>query len=120
MKIVLLESHNLSYGGSGTYSNNREGSLINCLIYNNESVNAASVVRLSAAGGNGFACKVDIINTTMTKNISGVNKTVILNNVSYSKIQNSIIYDNGGFQPIDLTGNAPSTSNRFIRESKNF
>tara|TARA_R110001606_G_scaffold163657_1_gene307931 strand:+ start:4002 stop:6500 length:2499 start_codon:yes stop_codon:yes gene_type:complete len=110
-----VESNNLSYGGSGTYSNNREGSLINCLIYNNESVNAASVVRLSAAGGNGFACKVDIINTTMTKNISGINKTVILNNVSYSKIQNSIIYDNGGFQPIDLTGNAPSTSNNIIQ-----
>lgn len=110
-----VESNNLSYGASGTYSNNRHGSLINCLIYNNESVNAASVVRLSAAGGNGAACRVDIINTTITKNISGINKTVTTSNVSYCKIQNSIIYNNGGFQPIDITGNTPSSSNNIIQ-----
>jgi hypothetical protein len=108
-------SYNLSYGASGTYSNNRHGSLINCAIYNNESVNAASVVRISAAGGNGSACKVNIINTTMTKNISGISKTISTNNVSYCKIQNSIIYNNGGFQPIDITGNAPSSSNNIVQ-----
>jgi hypothetical protein len=108
-------SYNLSYGASGTYSNNRHGSLINCAIYNNESVNAASVVRISAAGGNGAACRVNIINTTMTKNISGINKTVSTSNASYCKIQNSIIYNNGGFQPIDITGNMPSSSNNIVQ-----
>ena len=108
-------NQNLDYGASGTYSNSRYGSFINCVIYNNESVNAASVIRLSAAGGNGSVCRVDVINTTITKNISGINKAISLSNVSYCKIQNSIIYDNGGFQPIEQSGNTPTSNNNIIQ-----
>ncbi|WP_206539804.1 choice-of-anchor Q domain-containing protein, partial [Psychroserpens damuponensis] len=108
-------NQNLDYGASGTYSNSRYGSLINCAIYNNESVNAASVVRLSASGGNGSVCRVNIINTTITKNSSGINKAMSLNNVSYCKIQNSIIYDNDGFQPIEQSGNAPTSNNNIVQ-----
>ena len=106
---------NIVYAASGTYSNFRYGSLTNCLIYNNESINDASAVRLNASGGNGAANRVFIINTTITGNISGTNKAIKLDNVGFSRIQNSIIYNNGGFQPIDITGNVTISNNNIIQ-----
>lgn len=104
------------YAGANGYSWIANGTLKNCLFYNNSSTSGASCLYLSASNansGNQNGINVDIINTTFASNtgVSGnVIKTVDGSNV---RIKNSIIYNNGSLTPFTIGGSlgGPSLQN---------
>lgn len=107
----------MMFAGSNGYDIRGGGSLVNSILYNNTSANAASCMYLgtsTAAGGDVNALTFDIINTTMTDN-SGVNGNVItMIRVSKSKIQNSIIYGNGSATPFAITTSGSVVTNSIV------
>jgi len=112
-----IDYANIFYGASA-YGIKRYGSLINCLIYNNETTNQASVMQISANGSHKANLNVQIINTTIANNISGTNKFAKFSQAQKLNLFNNIIYNNGSNNTIDLIGAAPTASHNIIQSGQ--
>lgn len=106
-----VDYSNIYYSASA-YGIKRYGSLINCLVYDNITVNQASALTLSADASHLNNLSVDIINSTFTQN-SGNSTVINLSNASKANIFNTIIYGNNGAS-FSQTGQIPSVQNNLI------
>jgi len=115
---IIRNNYSVDYANihyaSSAYSIVRNGSLVNCLVYNNTSVNDSSVLMLSAHASHLNNLDVDIINSTFTKNTSS-NVVISFNNAqANSVLYNSIIYGNTGSFISVANGSNPASANNII------
>lgn len=106
-----LDFSTIRYSASA-YGIKRYGSLVNCLVYNNTTINEASAITLSAHASHISNLNVKIINSTFTKNNG--NATVFnLKNAQKAVIANSIVYGNSGSSFANV-GQSPTAQNNII------
>ena len=116
----------LGYSSSAQYSNSRYGSFVNCLIHNNVNTGATEIVLLagSTTTSSAVTSLIKIINTTITNNTAANSSTrKIIKFVKIdgaSKIDNSIIYDNGSTSLFDIVGTNNITTSNSIIEGGHF
>lgn len=112
-------NENMLYYGSQRWGIKAYGKLINTLIYDNETADntTASALRISGVGttGNNPVVHVDIINCTVTANKSPNNKAIRIKMFAAGgKIHNTIVYGNGGNDPIMFTDAQPPMTNNLF------
>lgn len=114
------DTENIGFSGSQQYHIRTYNQVINSVIYNNTTAatDRASALLISSAGSASYptgASYVDLINTTITGNISPNNKAINMNMyTAQGSISNTIIYGNGGTDPILFAGNQPPVNNSII------
>lgn len=107
--------------GSDGFNQKLNSILNNCLFYNNQSSNGASVfyVTTSGAGNPGHeGINVQVFNSTFSNN-TGTNGNVIrINNNSGTRLQyymfNSIVWGNGTTTPFLISGNTTQVENTIV------
>ncbi|QOD59722.1 T9SS type A sorting domain-containing protein [Polaribacter haliotis] len=88
------------------------GSLVNCLVYDNTTINEASAITLSANSSHVNNLNVKIINSTFSKN-NGNTTVFNLNNAQKAVIANSVVYGNSGSSFANV-GQSPTAQNNII------
>ncbi len=94
------------YAGSSGYYIITTGTILNCLFYDNESLNSASSIYLvtsTANGGEPWSLGVDVVNSTFVDN-TGVNGNVVKavnTTVGNSRFKSNVIYSNGSNAPFE-------------------
>lgn len=93
--------------GASGYRWYGRGTLVNCLFYNNTSLNGAACLYTSASTANGGdyqGTDVDIINCTFSSNSGTSGRTIQTAEGSGVAFINNIIYGNGSSTPMQITG----------------
>ncbi|MFY9241645.1 MAG: T9SS type A sorting domain-containing protein [Polaribacter sp.] len=111
-------SANIAYTGSQQYNIRSYGTIVNSLITGNSNgaSDKSSALIISSGGGSGSnpSALVSVINTTIANNTSANNKAVTINLKSASSypvyFYNSIIYNNGGSNSINILGTNGSSA----------
>lgn len=101
------------YHGGGYYQQYNRGNQINCLFYNNTSINAASAIQCINSTYDPLnnanvwaAARINVVNSTFTEN-TGFNSKVIkvtLGDVIAIFVRNSIVFNNGSTSPFEFDG----------------
>ncbi len=104
---------NFIFFGSNGYQIENNGSIENCLFYNNASAQSSAIYlgTSTSAGGNTNSLELNIINSTFAKNSGNNGNVITFANVSPSlvNIKNTIIYDNGSSTPFNLSSGSYPT-----------
>lgn len=104
---------NFIFFGSNGYQIENNGSIENCLFYNNASAQSSAIYlgTSTSAGGNTNSLELNIINSTFAKNNGNNGNVITFANVSPSlvNIKNTIIYDNGSSTPFNLSSGSYPT-----------
>lgn len=108
-----LNNATVLYSGGGFYQQYNRGNQINCLFYNNTSVNAASAIQCLNSTYDPYnnanvwaAARINVVNSTFTEN-TGLNSKVIkvtLGDNIATFVRNSIVYNNGSTSPFEFDG----------------
>jgi trimeric autotransporter adhesin len=104
--------------GASGYRWYGRGTFVNCLFYNNTSLNGAACLYTSASTANGGdyqGTDVDVINCTFSGNSGNTNYAIRTTEGSGVAFINNIIYGNGSTTPIHITGTVwPAFNTNFI------
>tara|TARA_R110002126_G_scaffold72364_1_gene180878 strand:+ start:35496 stop:39446 length:3951 start_codon:yes stop_codon:yes gene_type:complete len=114
-------TENIGFFGSQRWHTRTYNKVVNSAIYNNTTAatDRASAILISSGGGSASypsaSSYVELTNTTISGNISPNNKAINMNMYTATgSISNTIIYGNGGANPIIFAGNQPPITNSII------